>query len=105
MGSDNGLRSLGDYARRSVNLFTICRCGHSAVLDSAKLNRWYLFHCWNTDMETIGAHLRCSRCDGHPDRFAPTPRQPNNPHWMSDEHQWERLAKRLADRDVTKPMS
>ena len=95
MSANVTLRTLGDYVKRKANLFIICDCGHSAVVDAEKLNRWYLCHNWNTNMEVVGGHLRCTRCKGRPDRFAPTPRRPDRPNWMSSEDDWKRLVRRL----------
>lgn len=97
MSANISLKNLGDYVRRKANLFIICGCGHSAVLDAEKLNRWFLCHNWNTAADAVGARLRCLRCKGRPDRFAATPRKPDRPNWMSSEDDWKRLVRRLRD--------
>lgn len=97
MGANVRLRQLSDLVRHQANLRAECLCGHTGVLDAAKLRRWFFCHRWNDALEAVGAHLYCSVCRGRPVTLHPTPAAPDRPEWMGREHDWRDLVRRLRD--------
>ena len=88
--------TLFDVTRRGANLHVRCRCGHSSVVDAAKLQRWYSCHRWLMQMQFVGEHLWCSKCHRRPVKVGPIGQAPTAPDcFPQTEADWERVVKRL----------
>lgn len=99
MGANLKIETLGDIARRGHNLAVQCGCGHSGVIDAAKMDRWYHCHCWPTQMNRLRDHLYCLRCGGRPTQvhLRVTTDRPNaaRGRFPANEDAWRRLVRGL----------
>ncbi|WP_143075116.1 hypothetical protein [Sphingobium sp. AP50] len=86
---------MSDYVRRDANLHVSCACGHEAVLDRVKIQRWYYLHRHKDSIRLVGQKMRCTRCGGRPASIRPTAKPPTYPQWMDSEDRWKRLTRRL----------
>lgn len=89
---------LGDINRRGFNVSIECQCGHSAVLDARRMERWYRCHMWPTEFHRLREHLYCLACGGRPAsvRVRPCDAEPSAPNrFPNTEAQWERLIRGL----------
>jgi hypothetical protein len=79
MGANPKYETLGDIVRKGWNVAVQCGCGHTGVIDGARMERWYMCHAWPTQLHLLRDHLYCLRCGGRPRqaRVRATADQPN----------------------------
>lgn len=96
MGANARIETLNDIASRRLNLAARCgRCGHTGVLDGAKVCRYFMYQLWDRDFGQVPRRLRCSKCRSRADAITVSFAAPDNPTWMADEESWKRLHRRL----------
>lgn len=96
MGANVRLDCLEDVIRQRANLSVECECGHMAILDAKRLNRWALCHQWSTQLINLHRRLKCRRCRGRPSRLRATYSAPcGSDPFPNDETGWEELLERL----------
>jgi len=90
---------LSDFVRHEANVHALCRrCDHSSVIHAISLQRWFLCHNWNGELEMIPRRLRCSECGARSPRVIPTPGRPTGPSlafFPPNEDAWKQLVRRL----------
>lgn len=92
----NKIERLADLVWHKSNLRVFCGCGHSSIVDAAKMLRWYECHRYWTAWHSLGLHLYCSRCGNRPRGWRGDARSPTAPdRFPRDEREWQRLVRRL----------
>jgi len=66
--------TVGDLCRFGANLRLVCYCGHVGVIDRDELHFVYMRRHWPSNLPTVVARLKCSRCGQPPRDWSPTPR-------------------------------
>jgi hypothetical protein len=100
VGANIKLERLSDVTRRGWNLGVQCECGHVAIVDAQRMERWYMCHRWDTRWHLLRDHLYCLSCRRCPApvRLRPSAQQPTAPNrFPRTEEQWARLVKGLRD--------
>ncbi len=96
MSANVRLDQLSDIVKHRGNLRVWCQCKHQAVVDAAKMLRWYQCHQWDTRIFAIGRHLYCTRCRGRPRDWRATAELPTAPdRFPRTEAEWAALVRGL----------
>jgi len=85
------------YVRREANIYARCfHCNRTTVFDAKRLYRYFLAHCWHTNIESVYRHLYCIRCKRRPGKIGPSRELHNAPRFLPEtDDQWKRLVRRL----------
>ncbi|AJP72915.1 hypothetical protein [Sphingomonas hengshuiensis] len=98
MGANAKYETLSDIVRKGLNLGVQCGCGNVAVIDAARMERWYMCHMWDKRLHMLRDHLYCLRCGGRPReiRLRPSGQVPTAPNrFPVTEEQWVRVIRGL----------
>ena len=98
MATNTRLDCLSDLVRHKANLQVTCRtCRKVGVIDAERFNRYCLLRRWNTQLQTLGGRLRCSRCGARGAHLDATPASAGPDPFPRHEPAWKLLYRRLRD--------